>query len=660
MKLSDYKKPPKDFIQGVRTDGFRLGISTVFAPWISSFFRDREAVWFGQGRMWTFDRARINGEFAASLAENLPTGSLYDVSAFAQKVKSALASPDPDLFAPFLDIQIFPVVGGDLVCLFRFDQLLLRTMQRLNGNFLRNKNAWRLKVTQEQLLEALRVHAGVGREHVFVSDTEIVLEQHATLSDGDRPGVQVGGMVPERGAAQNGDSEGENSMLTVLATPMKRLWINEERLAEAVQLHGLHSGYAYQEAGVRHLLSYSSCLLADDMGLGKSRQAVVAATLVTGEGCVLVVCPASLRINWEREIHMIQPQARVVISGDNQDWAGADWLIVNYERLGTVVQAVNDGVVRFRVMLCDEAQFLKEPDSTRTRNAFLLSKNIDRRFLLTATPVLNRESELHTLLRLSGHPIGNIPLADFLSDFAGSPELRKGLSERVSEWMLRRRKDVLTSLKGKSREVQYVDLAQDERDQYRLAATDDSLPAIVKIGKLRQLLERLKANWLIQTINALEEADKAIIFCEYTETVGYLADEFAKVGIDVVTFTGSDSGTKKQKAVDKFMGNPAARVFIGTTGAAGVGLTLTAANYVFFASLPWTDAAKRQAEDRAYRNGQTRHVSVIVPVIAGTIDEQVVLLLEHKEGIEKDLFGKAGEDPAHVEKLMATKLLQTA
>ncbi|MEN1606950.1 SNF2-related protein, partial [Pseudomonas aeruginosa] len=109
-------------------------------------------------------------------------------------------------------------------------------------------------------------------------------------------------------------------------------------------------------------------------------------------------------------------------------------------------------------MLCDEAHYLKEPDSTRTRNAFLLSKHIERRFLLTATPVLNRESELHTLLRLSGHPIGAIPLSDFLSDFAGSPELRKALSERVSEWMLRRRKDVLASLKGKRHEFQYVDL----------------------------------------------------------------------------------------------------------------------------------------------------------------------------------------------------------
>lgn len=659
MKLSDYKKSPKEFIQGVRSDGFRVGLSTAFAPWISAFFREKHGgTWFGQGRMWAFDRSKINGAFAASLAENLPSGILYDVGQFAQKLRLALASPDPDLFAPFLDVQIFPVESGDFVCLSRFDPLLVSTLQGLQGTFLRNRNAWRVKVALPRLLEVLETQAGIRREHIFLSDTEIVLEQHASMGEGDRPGVQVGGMVPERVGA--GDAEGENAMLSVIATPMKELWINEADLAKAVQAYGLHGEYAYQEVGVRHLLRYSSCLLADDMGLGKSRQAVVAASLVRGPGAVLVVCPASLRINWEREIHIIQPDAKVVICGDGEAWSQADWLIVNYERLGAVVQAMSDGDVRFRVMLCDEAHYLKEPDSTRTRNAFLLSKHIERRFLLTATPVLNRESELHTLLRLSGHPIGAIPLGDFLSDFAGSPELRKALSERVSEWMLRRRKDVLASLKGKRHEFKYVDLATGERDQYLAAVSDNTQTAIVKIGKIRQLLERLKASWLIDTITSLGDDDKSIIFCEYTESVAYLADEFAKAGIQTVTFTGSNSGTRKQKAIDTFMSDPAVKVFIGTTKAAGVGLNLVAANHVFFASLPWTAAAKRQAEDRAYRNGQKRAVTVLMPVISGTIDEQVVLLLQHKESIEQDLLDDSVQDPGLVEEQMAAKLFNAA
>jgi len=428
-------------------------------------------------------------------------------------------------------------------------------------------------------------------------------------------------------------------------------------LLEAEQAFGL---YDFQVGGVRHLLSYSSALLADDMGLGKTRQAVVAAHMVSGEGVVLVVCPANLRINWQREVHAVDPGANVVIAGDGHEWATADWLVVNYERLGGVVQALNDGQIRFRVMLCDEAHYLKEPDSTRTRNAFLLSKHIERRFLLTATPVLNRESELHTLLRLSGHPIGVIPLGDFLSEFAGSPELRKALSERVSEWMLRRRKDVLKNLKSKSHEFKYVELAVDEIEQYKQVLADNSLVTLVKIGKMRRMLECFKASWLIEAVCSLNEDDTAIIFCEFVDSVSYLAEEFAKVGIKVVTYVGTDSPTRKQKAVDTFMGDHGVTVFIGTTAAAGVGLTLIAANYVFFASQPWTAAARRQAEDRAYRNGQTRDVVVVIPVVQNTIDEQVVELLKHKESIEQDLLADGSEDPQKVEKEMAAKLLAPA
>ena len=91
------------------------------------------------------------------------------------------------------------------------------------------------------------------------------------------------------------------------------------------------------------------------------------------------------------------------------------------------------------------------------------------------------------------------------------------------------------------------------------------------------------------------------------------------------------------RAVDAFQQQPQVQVFIGTTMAAGVGLTLTAANYVFFASLPWTPALKRQAEDRAYRSGQRRDVLVIVPLVAGTIDEQICQLLDGKREIELSL-----------------------
>lgn len=658
MKLADYKKP-KEFISAVRSDGFRIGFSTLFAPGINVIFKEQmDGAWNGSGRMWVFDRARVNGEFAATIKANLPKDYVFEAPAVVEMIKAALATPDPDLFAPGLDVQIFPVKGGGVVLMFRYDLLMMRAVSELGGSFLRTKSAWHIRKPITDVLSKLAERAGVLRDHIYIHETEVVLLEHAGASSGDRPTISVSGMFPDaKGQKGIGDQEGENSILSVVSKPLCKLPVDETMLAEAEAMYGL---YDYQVPGVRHLLASSSSLLADDMGLGKTRQAVVAARLVSGADPVLVICPASLRINWQREINAIDQDARVTIVGQDDDWHRGQWVVGNYERLGAIVQAIGDGLVRFRVVLYDEAHYLKEPDSTRTRNAFLLSAHIERRFLLTATPILNRESEMHTLLRLSGHPIGEIPLADFQSEFAGSPELRKGLSDRLAEWMLRRRKDVLKSLKGKSHDVQFVELGADQMQEYTNVLADADMTAIVKIGKLRRMLELMKASWLIETVSSLSEDAKSIIFCEYVESVETLAQEFGKAGIKVVTFTGNDSPIRKQKAVDTFMVDPETKVFIGTTGAAGVGQNLVAANYVFFATLPWTAAAKRQAEDRAYRNGQTRHVTVMIPVVVGSIDEQIVDLLKHKEGIEQDLLADNNVDEQQEEKMMAAKLLEAA
>jgi len=147
-------------------------------------------------------------------------------------------------------------------------------------------------------------------------------------------------------------------------------------------------------------------------------------------------------------------------------------------------------------------------------------------------------------------------------------------------------------------------------------------------------LEMLKFEFIIETVQALGQDDKIIVFAEYMDTVGALRAELSLLGIGAVSLVGSDSLKKRQAAVDAFQTDPAIKVFIGTTTAAGVGITLTAANYVTFASLPWTNALKRQSEDRAYRLGQRRDVFVIVPLIPKTIDEQVHQLLLNKAEIE--------------------------
>jgi len=387
--------------------------------------------------------------------------------------------------------------------------------------------------------------------------------------------------------------------------------------------------------GARHLLARSSALLADDMGLGKSRQAVLASRLAAGAGRVLVTCPASLRINWEREILAVYPQASIGMVGEDRMTAlkGCEWVIANYERLGGLVRETD---LEFAVFTIDECHYLKEHEAGRTRNAFILAERIPRRFLLTGTPLLSREIELHTLLRLSGHPIGLMPLKEFRKVYAGDQAKRGALAGELGQWMLRRRKDVLKDLGAKHHQLRYVSPAQG-RGAYDQVMADMSLMVMPKITKLRQTLELMKFDFLVETVQSLGEDDKIIVFAEYMSTVTALKDALTALGIGVVSLVGSDPGPKRQKAVDAFQQDPRVRVFIGTTAAAGVGITLTAANYVVFASLPWTPALKRQAEDRAYRLGQKRDVFVIVPLVPNTIDEQVHQLLGNKTELEQDV-----------------------
>lgn len=637
--LADLRQAPREVIHGVHSDGFRLGLQTIYAPWLADFFRDNGGAWHPQGRMWVFPRTAVNGTFAQRLSTEAPSGVVLTVPTTVALIRQALECPEPDLFAEGLDVQIFPVVGGGCVLVYKRDKLLDQVLPSVGAKLLQARTGWSLDMPVSEALDILATRCGVARSFVYLHDTEIVLAETGGGGADDRPSLGVGGSVPDSLGAVS-EVEQTAQVLSVVTSPLQRLAIAPAVLEAAATGYGL---YDYQVAGVEQLLRYSGSLLADDMGLGKSRQAAVAADLVEGEGAVLVICPASLRINWVREIGAIAPEDRAAIAEEDADWTSADWVVVNYERLGAVVQAVNDKRSVFRVMLVDEAHYLKEPASGRTRNAFLLAQNIPRRFLLTATPVLNRETEVHTLLRLTGHPIGELPMTEFAKQFAGSAEVRRSLKERLSEWMLRRPKAVVKGLKGKSHQVQHVTLGVEDQRRYRQTVSDGDMPALVKVGALRQLLERAKSAWLVETLGSMAPEDKAIVFCEHLEIVSILADELAAAGIRAVTYTGSMSAKKKQAAVDTFQQDPEVRVFIGLRQAAGVGLTLTAANYVILVSLPWNAALRRQAEDRAYRNGQTRHVTVLIPVVPGSIDMKVLDLNRHKETIEQDLLDDHAE-----------------
>jgi superfamily II DNA or RNA helicase len=651
MGLAALKQPPREAIHGVHTDGFRLGLQTVFAPWLSDFFRESSGAWHHQARMWVFPRSAINGVFAQRLATEAPSGVVLTVAKTLELIKQALSCPEPDLFAEGLDVQLFPVTDGGTALHYKRDALLDQALQAIGGKTLQGRTGWFVELSVDDVLAELAARAGIHRDFVYVHAGEMVLAETGGGVLEDRPTLALGvSKIEERHATVDAESTG--SVLSVALTPMVKYPVDERVLEHIVDRHAL---YDFQRDGVAHLLSVSGGLEADDMGLGKSRQLISACCCIEGEGAVLIVCPAPLLINWQREINGVEPTHRVGIVGEHDDWHTADWVVVNYERLGAIVQALNEKRIRFRAMGVDEAHNLKEPTSGRTRNAFLIGAHIARRFLLTATPVLNRMQELHCLLRLTGHALGMLPVGDFVKEYGSSPELRQALRERLKEWMIRRPKAVVKGLQGKSHQLQYVSLRAEEQRHYRQILADDQKVALVKVGELRQLLERSKTEWIIETIQGMASDDKVIVSCEHLEVVPLIADALNAAGIRTVTYTGKQSKNARQAAVDDFQQDSTVRVFVCMRKAAGVGLTLTAANYVILVSLPWNAGLRRQMEDRAYRNGQTRHVTVLIPIVPGTIDERVLDLNKYKESIEQDLLQDEDErEPNPLDILGAT------
>ena len=617
------------------SDSRRIGLQLFNVPSVVGRLSKSGAWWCPGRRMWLLEQTNVDRAFA--WLHSLYDGQHVDLSGAREQLNAAINSPDLDYFTQLLDVQIFPLARGDLskghhAVSFTYDALCVKAMRVQGGSFHKPASAWQVRGGPQRIFEVLRTVAGIAPEFVFEHEQHVVLEDLiATPSDGSP--IQVPSAAPELGDGGSDIEQEGSGYLSADLDQIEAVPVDEQLLALMETQAGLRD---YQLAGVRHIAGQTGACLGDDMGLGKSRQTVVGAGMAAGGGRVLILCPASLRINWEREIRMVYPDAIVGFVGEDRisTLYGCQWVIANYERLGGLVREPS---LAFAVLAVDEAHYLKEHKSGRTRNAFIMATRIPRRYVVTGTPLLNREVELHTLLRLTGHRLGRMSLKEFRSDFTGSREKRAALASALKGWMLRRRKDVLKDLGSKSHQVRYISPAGGLAS-YKEIFADMSLMAMPKITKLRQCLETLKIQFLIETVESLQAEDKIIIFCEYMSTVNAMHDAFAAAGITVVRLVGADSAAKRQKAIDTFQDDPEVRGFIGTTMAAGVGITLTAANYVAFASMPWTPALMRQAEDRAYRLGQKRDVTVIVPLIPQTIDEAVWQILENKRETEMDVI----------------------
>src|SRR5262245_36088957 len=415
--------------------------------------------------------------------------------------------------------------------------------------------------------------------------------------------------------------------------------------------------FPHQIEGVAFLLGRTRAILADDMGLGKTRQAIVSLRHLAPGGPRLVVCPASVKRNWAREISVVAPDATVLVIEGTAPISPTEWIIINYDILGRHID--NLLRVKWAALVFDEAHYLKNHTSERSKLSRQLTATAAASTptlavqLLTGTPLTSRPRDLFVLLQLAAHPLGRSFLAfaqRYCAAEKGEYGWKTGGASNIEELtvqlhgvMLRRSKDDVLALPPKLRTWLPVEVpagtgSRAIKKVFELLAGKDSRAVqsrdveLRRRGKLlaflveaRQALAFAKvASTLDFVRGAIDQGEKVIIFSCFDDPIQKLAKELDSAAVVV---TGKTPAASRQTLVDRFQTDADARVFVANIIAGGTGLNLTAATQVVFNDLDWVPTNHWQAEDRAYRIGQTRTVNVTYFVARDTIDNFVQAVL---------------------------------
>ena len=450
--------------------------------------------------------------------------------------------------------------------------------------------------------------------------------------------------------------------------------------------------YPYQLKGIARGLELKRFMNCDEPGLGKTLQSIATINLADAFPC-LVVCPSSLKINWQREWEKFTDKKAMILTDKVRDtWTfffqtGMHQVfIVNYESLkkyfvqrikkaeGWTLRDVEfrNSINLFKSVIIDESHRCKSASTQQAKFCKGICTGKEWVIELTGTPVVNRPKDL----------IPQLAILDRMNDFGGykpfvdrycsgqreASNLRELNFNLWKYCMFRREKSlVLTDLPDKIRQVntyeitnrkEYMDAERDlimYLQKYKDADDDKIAKAMrgevmVRINILRQISARGKVRDVIEFVKDFRENGKKIIlFCSLHEVVDQLKRYFPTA----VSVTGRDSQDEKQRAVDAFQNNPKADIIICSIKAAGVGLTLTASSNVAFVEFPWTYADCCQCEDRAHRIGQKDSVTCYYFLGRRTIDEKVYRIIQEKKNIANAVTGSTEDIEENIVDMVA-------
>lgn len=465
--------------------------------------------------------------------------------------------------------------------------------------------------------------------------------------------------------------------------------------------------YEHQITGVRQMMTMRNFLLADDMGLGKSLQAITVAAGDVIRGWaekIIIVAPITLKGNWSDEFdkftgipHMIFGQAidpknperlksltpakRSEQLADFAAMSGPRVLITNYEQINKHLTDLNK--IGFDIAVFDEAHYLKNPQAQRTKACHRLRAN--RYFMLTGTPMLNQVHELWGILHLID-PIGYPKFWTFKNRycvFGGFQDKQvigvkneKELQERLNQVMIRRLKKDVLDLPDVQYIIKKIDLSDKQKKLYDQVLSELEIPiagqadpseienALTKLLRLKQICgttlaftgedDSAKLDVAVEdAMEILSNGNRLVVFTQFRDVQEAFCTRLDKAMPDVPIWelNGDVPQHDRQPYVKEWGNHPKAGVMVCMLQVAGVGLNMTAARHMQFLDKLWTPGMNQQAVDRCHRIGQseTQPVQVLEYHMKGTVETRVEQVLKTKS----KLFGTIVNDADFKQKLLA-------
>lgn len=389
----------------------------------------------------------------------------------------------------------------------------------------------------------------------------------------------------------------------------------------------------YQEWGVKYVLHQGKVLLGDEMGLGKTIQAI--ATMVslknTGSTHFVVVCPASVVLNWCREVQKFSKLRVVKVHGTERQAALEDWIdnggvaVTTYET--TMHWKLPEGFY-FALLVVDEAHYIKNSEARRSVYTRALADRGERLLFMTGTALENNVGEMIQLISVLRPEIArSISGMQMLSS-------AKQFRETVAPvYYRRKREDVLTELPELIEQESWCELGLAERMVYEDAVLGKNYHEARRVSwNVENLKDSCKAERLLEILkNAEDEGRKVLVFSFYLDTIEKIAHLLGAKCMEPIN--GSMSPAKRQEIIDAFQKAPAGQVLPAQMIAGGTGLNIQSASVVVLCEPQLKPSIERQAISRAYRMGQARNVLVYRLLAAGTVDEKVMDLLTEKQAI---------------------------